>query len=61
MHKIVLAISGASGSIYPKLLLDKLIALKDQWQELSVVMTDNARQVWETELGNRDYDRYDRR
>jgi len=58
MHKIVLAISGASGSIYPKLLLDKLIALKDQWEELSVVMTDNARQVWETELGNRDYDRY---
>ena len=58
MHKIVLAISGASGSIYPKLLLDKLIALKDQWQELSVVMTENARQVWETELGNQDYDQY---
>ena len=58
MHKIVLAISGASGSIYPKLLLDKLLQLKDQWEELSVVMTDNARQVWQTELGNEDYNNY---
>ena len=55
MHKIVLAISGASGSIYPKLLLEKLLQLKDQWEELSVVMTDNAKQVWQTELGNDDY------
>ena len=58
MHKIVLAISGASGSIYPKLLLDKLIQLKDQWEELSVVMTDNAKQVWDTELGNKEYGNY---
>ncbi|HSB94243.1 MAG TPA: UbiX family flavin prenyltransferase [Flavitalea sp.] len=58
MHKIVLAISGASGSIYPKLLLDKLLQLKDQWEELSVVMTDNAKQVWETELGNKTYEGY---
>jgi 4-hydroxy-3-polyprenylbenzoate decarboxylase len=58
MHKIVLAISGASGSIYPKLMLDKLLQLKDQWEELSVVMTDNAKQVWQTELGNSDYGHY---
>ena len=58
MHKIVLAISGASGSIYPKLLLDKLLQLKEQWAELSVIMTDNARQVWKTELGNEEYQSY---
>jgi flavin prenyltransferase len=58
MHKIVLAISGASGSIYPKLLLEKLLQLKDQWEELSVVMTDNAKQVWQTELGNENYTNY---
>ena len=55
MRKIVVAITGASGSIYPKILLNKLLAQKEQWDELSVVMTENARQVWKTELGNEDY------
>jgi len=58
MHKIVLAITGASGSIYPKLLIEKLLTIQKQWLELSVVMTENARQVWFTELGNQDYTRY---
>ena len=58
MHKIVVAITGASGSIYAKLLLDKLIALKEQWQELSVVMTENAKEVWRTELENESYKKY---
>lgn len=55
MHKIVVAITGASGSIYPKLLLQKLMAKKDQWSELAVVMTDNAREVWKTELNDDSY------
>jgi 4-hydroxy-3-polyprenylbenzoate decarboxylase len=55
MHKIVLAITGASGSIYPQLLLRKLLTISSQWQELAVVMTENAKQVWETELGIADY------
>ena len=59
MHKIVLAITGASGSIYPKVLLDKLLTLREQWSELSVVMTTNARLVWETELGNSSFKDYD--
>src|SRR5687768_6302066 len=58
MHKIVLAITGASGSIYPKLLLDSLLTIKDQWSELAVVMTQNARLVWKTELDNEDYKSY---
>lgn len=58
MHKIVLAITGASGSIYPKLLIEKLLTIQKQWLELSVVMTENARQVWFTELGNQDYSHY---
>ena len=56
MHKIVLAITGASGSIYSKLLIDKLLSIRDQWKELAVVMTDNAKLVWETELGNRSFE-----
>jgi flavin prenyltransferase len=59
MHKIVLAITGASGSIYPKLMIDKLLTIKEQWQHLAVVMTDNAKQVWQTELGNSAYNKYD--
>ena len=51
MRKIVVAATGASGSIYFKLLLDKLSALQPQWDEVSVVMSDNAVSVWETELG----------
>ena len=58
MHKIVVAITGASGSIYAKLLLDKLLAIKDQWSELSVVMTENSRLVWKTELDNEDFTNY---
>ncbi len=49
-HRIVIAITGASGSIYAKLLIDKLLTLKDQWSELAVVVTENAKLVWETEL-----------
>src|SRR6185503_12694025 len=59
MHKIVVAVTGASGSIYARLVLNKLLALKDQWQSLAVVMTENAKEVWRTELDNEDYVKYD--
>jgi 4-hydroxy-3-polyprenylbenzoate decarboxylase len=55
MKKIVVAITGASGSIYASGLLSKLALLKDQVNELSVVMTENAKEVWKTELANEDY------
>src|SRR5450631_4352898 len=58
MHKIVVAVTGASGSIYARLLLNKLINLKDQWSALSVVMTENAKEVWRTELDNESYKDY---
>jgi len=58
MNKIVLAITGASGSIYSRLLIEKLLILKDQWQALAIVMSDNAKEVWQTELGNKDYENY---
>ena len=52
MQKIVIAITGASGSIYAKLMIDKLLSMQEQWQEISVVMTENAKLVWKTELEN---------
>ncbi|HOZ79680.1 MAG TPA: UbiX family flavin prenyltransferase [Ferruginibacter sp.] len=58
MHKIVVAITGASGSIYSKVLLDKLFAIKQQWEQLSVVLTENAKLVWQTELDEDSYKNY---
>jgi len=55
MNKIVVAITGASGSIYAKLLLEKLQVINDQWDELAIVMTENAKQVWQTELNTDNY------
>lgn len=55
MHRIVVAVTGASGSIYAKLLLEKLQLYDDQWEEVGVVMTENARTVWQTELENSAY------
>lgn len=58
-HKIVIAITGASGSIYAKLLIEKLLKQKAQLAALELVMTDNAQTVWRTELDNEVYKDYD--
>lgn len=56
--KIVVAVTGASGSIYAKVLLDKLVGLSDQVEEVGVVMSDNAKDVWQYELETEDYNKY---
>jgi len=56
-HKIVVAITGASGAVYAKVLLDKLVQLQDQIEEVGVILSDNAKIVWEYELGNTDYEK----
>jgi flavin prenyltransferase len=55
LKKIAVAVTGASGSIYAQLLLKRLEALKAQCAEVSVVLTDNARYVWRTEIGDETY------
>lgn len=57
-HKIVIAVTGASGSIYAKLLIDKLSAIREQFAELAIVFSDNAKEVWKLELDNEDYKNY---
>ena len=57
-NKIVVAVSGASGAVYAKLVIEKLLTLKDQWQQLSIVMSNNAKQIWKEELENEDYKNY---
>ncbi len=56
--KIVVAITGASGSIYAKVLLDKLMLLIDQIEDVGIVMSDNAKDVWQFELQNDVYQSY---
>lgn len=57
-HKLVVSITGASGSIYAKLLLDKLVLLSEQIEQVGVVMSSNAKDVWKHELDNEDYKNY---
>ena len=59
MRKLVIGITGASGSIYAKLLLDKLKQIPEQWKDVAIVMSDNAKDVWETELSNKVYADYE--
>lgn len=57
-RKIVIGVTGASGSVYAKVLLDKLQKLKIKPGRVGVVMSDNARDVWQLELGNQNYLNY---
>lgn len=59
MRKIAVAVTGASGSVYAKVLFDKLDQMQDQIADLGIVMSDNAKDVWMHELGNKSYDGYD--
>jgi len=49
--KLAIGVTGASGAIYAKVLFEKLLTLKDQWDEVAVVFSDNGLEVWKYELG----------
>lgn len=55
--KIVVGVTGASGSVYAKVLFDRLVELQDQIEEVGVVFSSNAREVWKLELGNSDLEK----
>lgn len=57
-YKIVVAVTGASGSIYAKVLLDKLKNASDQIETVAVVMSDNAKDVWKHELKSESFGTY---
>ena len=52
-RKIILAVTGASGSIYARKLLEKLKVLKEPPSEIAVVFSDTAKEIWEYELGEK--------
>jgi 4-hydroxy-3-polyprenylbenzoate decarboxylase len=55
--KVIVAITGASGSIYASLLLDELEKSKDLVDTV-LLMSKNAETVWQLELGNKDFKKY---
>jgi flavin prenyltransferase len=55
-RKIIVAVTGASGAIYAKVLFDKLKLIEAQPEQIGVVFSDNAKDVWKYELGNTAYD-----
>ena len=67
MKKLVVAITGSSGSIYAKVLLDKLAIMYlspplaeagKRLEAVGVVLSDNAKVNWELEIGPADFSQY---
>jgi flavin prenyltransferase len=53
-RKIIVAVSGASGAIYAKLLLERLQAAGGGQQAIiAVIFSENAKDIWEYELGEK--------
>jgi flavin prenyltransferase len=52
-RKIILAITGASGSVYAKILLEKLRQLKNPPEEIAVILSDTAKEIWLAETGEK--------
>ena len=50
-YKLIIGITGASGALYGKLLLERLQGLQDQIETCGVIFSENAKAVWKFELG----------
>jgi 4-hydroxy-3-polyprenylbenzoate decarboxylase len=51
-RKIVLAITGASGSIYAYKLLNRLHEIQAPIEEIAVVFSDTGKEIWKSEIGS---------
>jgi flavin prenyltransferase len=58
MKKIVLGIGGSSGSIYARLLLERLSQIPDQVADCAIVMSENARVNWKIEQEDKEVSSY---
>jgi 4-hydroxy-3-polyprenylbenzoate decarboxylase len=52
-RKIVLAITGASGSIYARKLITKLQKLEEAPDEIAIILSKTAREIWVAETGSK--------
>ncbi len=51
-RKIILAVTGASGSIYAIKLLELMRNIKDPPVEIALVFSENAKEIWKYETGS---------
>jgi len=51
-RKIILAITGASGSIYAYKLLNRLHELQAPIEEIAVIFSDTGKEIWKSEIGS---------
>ena len=51
-RKIIIAITGASGAIYAKLLIEKLTQLPQPPKDIAVIFSDTAKKIWLEEIGS---------
>lgn len=58
MDKVIIGLGGSSGAIYGKLLLDRLASIRDQYDEVSVVMSKNAEINWHLEMKDLDIESF---
>ncbi|MBP7497998.1 MAG: UbiX family flavin prenyltransferase [Bacteroidales bacterium] len=57
-QKIIVAVTGASGSIYAEVLLERLNLIKKQISSCSLILSENAKKVWQYELDNSEFNKY---
>jgi flavin prenyltransferase len=50
-RKLIVAVTGASGAIYARLLLDELNNIKTVFEEIAVVFSPNGADIWKYETG----------
>jgi len=55
--KLIVGVTGASGALYAQAVFASLDKLRDQIEEVAVLFSDNAKEVWRFELGNSDYEK----
>jgi flavin prenyltransferase len=51
-RKIILAITGASGSIYALRLLEKLQEIQSPPEEIAVIFSETGKEIWKSEIGS---------
>jgi 4-hydroxy-3-polyprenylbenzoate decarboxylase len=51
-RNIVLAITGASGSIYAYKILERLHEIQAPVEEIAVIFSDTGKQIWNSEIGS---------
>jgi len=51
--RIIVAVTGASGSIYAKNLLEKLATYSDEVAEIALIVSETGEKVWQYELGSK--------